>query len=61
MSDNVLFRGMVDGRSEITEPRFSHTVEVLKRFIRILQNDNELVTQVPSIGDGLCVVRKKNE
>ncbi len=59
VSDNVLFRGMVMDKTKINENRFVHTVEVLSRFVNILQNDKRLDTQVYAIGDGLCVVRKR--
>ena len=59
VTDNVLFRGMVRGGAQITENRYIHTVETLRNFLNILENDKTLNTQVLEIGDGLCVVTKK--
>ena len=57
IADNVLFRGMVADGEQITEPRFAHTVAVMRQFIDRLQNDQRFITKVHHIGDGLCEVR----
>ena len=61
VTDNVLFRGMVRGGAPITEHRYLNTVEKLTEFLTILENDKTLNTQVLNIGDGLCVVTKKEK
>ena len=58
VSDNVLFRGMVQDGQEITSKRFEVTVESLRNFINTLQNDKELVTEILHIGDGLSLVER---
>ncbi len=58
VSDNVLFRGMVQDGQEITSKRFEVTVESLRNFINTLQNDKELVTEILHIGDGLSIVER---
>ena len=60
VADNVLFRGMVEGETEISEPRFVPTVEVLRTFIDTLEHDARFDTTLHHIGDGLCEVRYKN-
>lgn len=57
IADNVLFRGMVEDGQPILEPRFVHTVEVMRQFIDRLQHDKRFITKVHHIGDGLCEVR----
>ncbi len=59
LSDNVLFRGMVNGQSEISEHRFIHTVGVLREFLEKLESDTSLDTTILDIGDGLCQVQSK--
>jgi len=61
VSDNVLFRGMVLDGKAISEPRFNHTVEVLRCFIDNLEKNEKLDTRVYHIGDGLCVVKYKGK
>lgn len=59
VSDNVLFKGMVRGGRPITMPKYQHTVVALRKFLDILEKDKTLNTSVLDIGDGLCVVTKK--
>lgn len=59
VSDNVLFRGMVRGGAEITEPRFERTAKVLNEFLEKIEQDERLNTRVLNIGDGISVVEFK--
>lgn len=61
VSDNVLFRGMVSGGKPIELHKYQHTVDALRQFLDILQHNNTLNTQILDIGDGLCVVTKKEK
>lgn len=61
VADNVLFRGMVNGKTDITENRFKNTVSVLQRFNEKMLNDERFDTQILDIGDGLCVAEYKKE
>lgn len=61
VADNVLFRGMVNGKNEITENRFKNTVSVLKQFNEKMLNDKRFDTQILDIGDGLCVAEYKKD
>ena len=61
IADNIGFRGMVEGKNEITEPRFSFTVCVLREFLDIIKNDMRLNSKVYfEIGDGLVIVQWRN-
>ena len=57
--DNVLFRGMVLDGQPLQYPRFERTVNALRDFIEMLQNNPALDTQILHIGDGLAVARYK--
>ena len=59
VSDNVLFKGMVRDGKPITLPKYQHTVVALQEFLTTLEQDKTLNTKVLDIGDGLCVVTKK--
>ncbi len=59
VSDNVLFRGMVLDGVPILEPRFQKTVNLMRQFLKRLDDDEQLSTQVLHIGDGLSVVEKR--
>lgn len=61
VADNVLFRGMVNGKKPVSENRFKVTVDVLKKFNNYLTNNKNFDTQILDIGDGLCVARFKKE
>ena len=61
VSDNVLFKGMVRGNQPITLPKYEHTGVALRQFLDILEQDKTLDTKVLDIGDGLCVVTKKEK
>lgn len=61
VADNVLFRGMVNGKNKISENRFVNTVSVLKKFNEKMLNDKRFDTQILDIGDGLCVATKRKK
>ena len=61
VSDNVLFKGMVRGGKPITEHRYINTVQTMQKFLQILENHPKLNTKTLDIGDGLCVVTKKEK
>ncbi len=63
VADNVSFRGMVDGKSQITEPRFEITVKALKTFLNDLTSNPLLETQIFfDLDDGVAVAKwRKND
>ncbi|MDD4189449.1 MAG: O-methyltransferase [Eubacteriales bacterium] len=59
-SDNVLFRGLVDGGSEI--PKRNRTIAArLREYIGVICGSEMLDTSIIPIGDGLAVTYKKGE
>ncbi len=56
VADNVSFRGMVNGKSKITEPRFEKTTKALQLFLKNLKENKNLETQIfEDLGDGIAV------
>lgn len=58
VADNVSFRGMVNGKNEITEKRFEKTVLALQTFLDNLKQNSKLETEVfEDLGDGIAVAK----
>lgn len=56
--DNVLFRGYVEGKAEY-EHRMKTIVMNMRKFIERLKKDDNYVTDVMNVGDGLLIAEKK--
>lgn len=57
-ADNVLYRGMTAGGAKINR-RQQLLVRRLREYISIATKDNRFITDVLSIGDGVCISYKK--
>ena len=57
-ADNVLFRGMVASKA-LVERRKITIVKRMKEFIRLITTDNNLVTSVLPIGDGVSITIRR--
>lgn len=56
LADNVIYKGMVIG-PEFVKHKQRTAVMRLREFIDIVQNDEELQSELLEIGDGLLVIR----
>jgi len=56
--DNVLFRGYVEGKAEYKH-RMNTIVTNMRKFIERLKNNENYVTTVLDVGDGLLIAEKK--
>jgi len=56
--DNVLFRGMIDKSKPLIRRKIT-IVKRLRMFLNAISEDNELITSVLPIGDGLSISIKK--
>lgn len=57
-ADNVLYRGMTAGGAKINR-RQQLLVKRLREYIEIAANDKRFITDVLSIGDGVCISYRK--
>lgn len=58
--DNVLFKGMV-ANQELVKRRKKTIVKRLRTFLKDMQREEEFVTSIVPIGDGVLLVREKDE
>ena len=58
LADNVLFRGYVEGAKE-TPKIYRTLVQKIDRFNQLVANDEDMITTVLNVGDGLLVAVKK--
>lgn len=58
VTDNVFFRGMVEGKTEVN-PRFKTLVRRLKEYLQVITCHSQLETTILPIGDGLALSYKK--
>ncbi len=59
VADNILFHGKV--RAEGFVPHKHRTIVVnLRKFIEALQNDENLITEIYEIGDGISISKMLN-
>jgi len=58
LCDNVLFNGMVSGESDIEHKKLS-IINRLDEFLRALTKDEEYVTSILPVGDGMSLSIKK--
>jgi predicted O-methyltransferase YrrM len=59
IGDNVLFRGMVASRKLLIRRKIT-IVKRMKLFLNRISNDNNLVTAVIPMGDGISVTVRRN-
>ncbi|WP_078597281.1 O-methyltransferase [Evansella clarkii] len=59
ISDNVLFKGMVSGETELTSKRVESMVNKLRKFNERLMKDSSFSSMIYPVGDGVMVSRKK--
>ena len=60
LADNVIYKGMVTG-PEFVKHKQRTAVMRLREFIDTVQKDEELQSELLDIGDGLLVMRKKQD
>ncbi|MGI5948850.1 O-methyltransferase [Peptoniphilus sp.] len=58
--DNVLFKGMV-ANQELVKRRKKTIVKRLRTFLKDMKREEEFVTSIVPIGDGVLLVREKDE
>ena len=57
-ADNVLFRGYVSG--EVKTPHRHNTIKNnMREFLRLISTDEDFITNVIEVGDGVSVSLKK--
>ena len=59
IADNVLFRGMVASK-EIATRRKITIIKRMKSYLELVSNNDELITSVIPMGDGISVTVRKN-
>ena len=58
-ADNVLFQGLVKGEGEIPK-KFKTIVTKLREFLNVLENDENLLTEIIDLEDGVAIIKKRN-
>ena len=58
-ADNVLFQGLVKGEGEIPK-KFKTIVTKLREFLSVLENDENLLTEIIDLEDGVAIIKKRN-
>lgn len=59
IADNVLFRGMVASK-ELVKRRKITIVKRMRSYLELVSNNDELITSVIPMGDGISITVKKN-
>lgn len=59
VADNVLFRGMV-ASNDLVKRRKITIVKRMRKFLDLVSNDNDLITSVIPMGDGIAVITRRN-
>ncbi|HEY8804147.1 MAG TPA: O-methyltransferase [Clostridium sp.] len=59
IADNVLFRGMVASKELATRRKIT-IIKRMKSYLELVSNNNELITSVIPMGDGISVTVRKN-
>lgn len=59
IADNVLFRGMV-ANDELVQKRKITIVKRMRNYLDLINNNNELITSVIPIGDGIAITTRRN-
>lgn len=60
IADNVLFRGMVASR-ELLQRRKITIVKRMKSYLEMISSNDELITSVIPMGDGIAITTKRNK
>lgn len=58
IADNVLFRGMV-ASNELVKRRKITIVKRMRTYLELVSQDNELITSVIPMGDGIAVTKRR--
>lgn len=58
VADNVLFRGMV-ATNELVKRRKITIVKRMRTYLELVSNDEELITSVIPMGDGIAVTKRR--
>ena len=58
IADNIYFHGLVNG-PEFVKHKLRTIVVNLRKFIKIIQSDNEVKTKILDKGDGIAIIKKK--
>lgn len=59
IADNVLFRGMIASKELLVKRKIT-IVKRMRNFLDIVSNNEELITSVIPMGDGIAVVTRRN-
>ncbi len=59
IADNVLFRGMVASK-ELVKRRKITIVKRMRSYLELVSKDEELITSVIPMGDGIAVTKRRN-
>ena len=59
IADNVLFRGMV-ANDELVQKRKITIVKRMRNYLDLINNNNELITSVIPIGDGIAITTRRS-
>lgn len=59
VADNVLFRGMV-ATNELVKRRKITIVKRMRTYLELVSNDEELITSVIPMGDGIAVTKRRS-
>lgn len=57
IADNVIYKGMVTGPKEVKHKQRT-AVTRLREFIETVRNDENLISELVDVGDGLLVIRR---
>lgn len=60
IADNVLYKGMVASRDLVIRRKIT-IVKRMKKFIDMITKDNSLITTILPMGDGIAVIKRKEE
>ena len=60
IADNVLFRGMV-ASDELVKRRKITIVKRMRTYLDMVCHDDELITSVIPMGDGIAITKRRNE
>ena len=60
IADNVLFRGMV-ASDELVKRRKITIVKRMRTYLDMVSNDDELITSVIPMGDGIALTKRRND
>jgi len=60
IADNVLFRGMV-ATDELVKRRKITIVKRMRTYLDMVSNDDELITSVIPMGDGIAITKRRNK